>query len=116
VSDCLTWVPMHSWSIERLIQWSKAAQNWASADGLVDEAIKNFAGNVPDSTSLQEAYEGKLHGVMTPNEIVSKIRQLTDKWFPVAKFEESFAPKAKYKNKTMPNSVEASRRFEWLQH
>jgi len=108
MKDCVSWVPMHSWSIERLIQWSKATQDWAPADGLVDEAIKSFAGNVPDSTSLQEAYEGRLRGVITPNEIVSKIRRLVEKSFPIARFNGSFALKAKYKNKKMPTPVEVS--------
>lgn len=108
MKDCLTWVPMHSWSIERLIQWSKVTKDWVQADGLVDEAIKNFAGKVPDSTSLQEAYEGRLHGVMTPNDILSEIRRLVDKWFPTAKFDGSLTPQSKYKNKFIASPVQVS--------
>jgi hypothetical protein len=105
IDDCKTWVPMHSWSIERLIQWSKTTENRQLADGLVNEAIRSFAGKVPDSTSLQEAYEGRLKGVMKPDDIVAQIKRLVDKWFPVATFNEITAPQAKYKNKFMEAPV-----------
>jgi len=106
IEDCRTWVPMHSWSIERLLQWSKAKGDWSRADAMVDEAIKSFAGKVPDSTSLQEAYEGRLPGAITPDIIVTEIRRTVDKQFPVTLFEGSVTPLAKYKNKFMTSSVE----------
>lgn len=105
MKDCLTWVPMHSWSIERLIQWSKVTGDQKRPDGLVYEAIERFAGNVPDSTSLQEAYESRLKGVMKPNDIVAEIRRLVDKWFPVASFDKITTPEARYKNKFMDAPV-----------
>jgi len=104
--DCRTWVPMHSWSIERLLQWSRTTGDWARADGLVDEAIKSFAGKVPDSTSLQEAHEGKLKGTMTPDGIVAEIRRIADSQFPAVTYDGSVESLAKYKNKFMAGPVE----------
>jgi hypothetical protein len=106
ISQCKNWVPMHSWSIERLIQWSKDTGELSRSDGLIFEAIDHFMGKVPDSTSLQYSYEGKLRGVMTPDEIVEEVRQLVDKWFPPLQFNDKVAPKAKYKNKFLQTPIE----------
>ena len=106
IEVCKTWVPMHSWSIERLIQWSKVTQDYERADGLVNEAIESFAGKVPDSTSLQQAYEGKLKGIITPDDVLIEIRRLVNKWFPATAYDQIVAPRCKYKNKYMAAPVD----------
>jgi hypothetical protein len=106
INQCRTWVPMHSWSIERLIQWSKDTGDSYRTDGLVYHAVDCFAGKVPDSTSLQESYESRLKQVMKPDDIVAEIRRLVDKWFPASQFDSSVVPNAKYKNKFMKAPVE----------
>jgi hypothetical protein len=106
INQCKTWVPMHSWSIERLIQWSKVTGDVNRTDGLIYEAVDHFMGKVPDSTSLQDSYEGRLKEVMKPDDIVEEVRQLVNKWFPMSQFNGKLVPQAKYKNKFLEVPVE----------
>jgi len=104
--DCKTWIPMHSWSIERLIQWSKVNGNYDLIDGLINDAIQKFAGKVPDSTSLQLSYEGEINNIMTPNDVLKDIQEIVNKWFPSNQYDETLTPRCKYKNKHMDAPVE----------
>lgn len=53
LKDCLDWIPQHSWPVERLVQWSNAADKTDLADGFMKEALMRLAEHVPDSTSLE---------------------------------------------------------------
>lgn len=97
--ECSDWIPMHSWAIERLVQWGRAERRLDLVDDFMDETLKMTAGRVPDSTSLQLAYEQKIDNVMTPSELVLEIQQVIEKHLPKNTYDGMLTPEARFKKK-----------------
>ncbi len=97
--ECSDWIPMHSWAIERLIQWGREERRLDIVDDFMDEILTMTAGRVPDSSSLQLAHEGKVENVTTPGELVQEIEEVIEKHLPKGEFEGTPAPEARFKKK-----------------
>jgi hypothetical protein len=97
--ECKKWIPMHSWIIERLYQWAKVADTFSILDPFVDEAVNTIAGNVPDSTTLQEVLEGRISEstIPRPEDLVELVCRLVSVYFPAEKFTDMFVPEAFFK-------------------
>jgi hypothetical protein len=113
--QCAYWVPMHSWSFERMLLWAKAGSDYLTrADSLVDNVVETFAGAVPDADSLQRALEGgrsqcgcreEPANLPHPDWIVETAKRMIDEFFPSKEFAGMKAPQAEYKNESMPEAI-----------
>lgn len=97
--ECSDWIPMHSWAVERLIRWGRVESKLGVVDDFMDEILEMTAGRIPDSSSLQLAFEGKINGVITPSQLVQDIKQVIEKHFPEHSYGRTLTPRAVFKKK-----------------
>lgn len=97
--ECKKWIPMHSWIIERLYQWAKMADRFDVLDSFVDEAVNTIAGNVPDSTTLQQVLDGAVlnKNIPHPDNLVELVNNLVLTHFPPERFTGMMVPETLFK-------------------
>lgn len=116
-NQCEFWIPMHSWAFERLIGWAgNSDDSRKRVDGLINDAVESFAGQVPDSDSLQLILErngprcpcknSPVESMLRqPSWVLERVRELVGRWFPEDPFASVTTPIARYKNESMSEAV-----------
>lgn len=73
---------------ESLIRWAGTDQSRIKRlDSFFMESMDKIPGDIPDSTSLQNALEGIETNVMTPQQIISMTLEIVNRFFPQNDFQ-----------------------------
>jgi len=94
-----------------LIKWAKSdVKKQERLDGFFFDIIDKIPGEIPDSTSLQDALEKKETGIIKPEEIILQIQETVDKHFPPMQFKGVFVEnfKIKINHKRIPLRIIAA--------
>lgn len=98
--DSLTDAPRHSDITEALIGWmDKDDGRMKRMDGFIKDTLEHIVGKVPDATTLQKNIDGKMSGVLTPDELVKMTIKIVDNHFPKSEFSKTLINFGIYKEK-----------------
>ncbi|WEU40865.1 MAG: hypothetical protein OdinLCB4_002835 [Candidatus Odinarchaeum yellowstonii] len=107
-SEQILLVPMHSWIIERIIQFINNNPEYEkTVDDFMKDIQRNIPGKIPDSTSLQESLMSNKNGDAELDDIMKKAQDTIEKNFPADKFKGINVPICRFsiKNKTKAEKI-----------
>jgi len=90
--DHVALVPPYFAQMEALFQWALTTHRVDELDRFMDEAVETMAGEIPDSTTLQAAYETGLDSEKGPCSMVSRVDKLVSVHFPTDRYKGETAP------------------------